>query len=91
VSRGDLPGCSFRFACESDSWQKDSSGQLVRTLQKISVDELSVVSLPCYDATTVSTRSCPSELRSLLKGNKETDVDEELWKLRMQVEILKLK
>jgi uncharacterized protein len=73
VGRGDLQGCSFRFACQSDAWSKDGSGQLIRTLTKIDVDELSVVSLPCYPATSVSTRSCPPEFRSLLGS----DLDDE--------------
>ena len=76
VERGDLPGCSFSFRAIEDSWEKKPSGQLVRTLKKISVSELSVVSVPAYPATGVSLRTCPPELRSLLRSMPEGDDEE---------------
>ena len=74
VERGDLPGCSFSFRCIEDSWEKKPTGQLVRTLKKISVSELSVVSVPAYTATDVSLRSCPAEFRSLLRSFSDEDM-----------------
>ena len=75
-----------------DTW-KDDQGTAIRTLDQIELLELTVTSNPAYLQTQVDVRSCPQELRSLLNGSKpsEADIDEELWKLRMQVEILKLK
>ena len=77
VERGDLPGCSFSFRALEDSWEKKPSGQLVRTLKKISVSELSVVSVPAYPATDVSLRTCPPELRSLIRSMSNDDDEED--------------
>ena len=76
VERGDLPGCSFSFRALEDSWEKKPTGQLVRTLKKITVSELSVVSVPAYPATDVSLRTCPPEFRSLLRSMSDEDEDE---------------
>lgn len=77
VERGDLPGCSFAFRNITDSWEKKPNGQLVRTLKKISVSELSVVSVPAYPATDVSLRTCPPEYRSFIRSMSEDDEDED--------------
>jgi HK97 family phage prohead protease len=77
VERGDLPGCSFSFRNITDAWEKKPNGQLVRTLKKISVSELSVVSVPAYSATDVSLRSCPPEYRSLLTRSLDDDDEDE--------------
>jgi HK97 family phage prohead protease len=84
VERGDLPGCSFAFRAigpGADSWEKKANGQLVRTLKKISVSELSVVSVPAYSASEVSLRSCPPEFRSLLRPMSDDDEDD--WSARL--------
>lgn len=92
VEAGVTAGCSFGFRTLKDTW-KDDQGTAIRTLDQIELLELTVTSNPAYLQTQVDVRSCPQELRSLLNGSKpsEADIDEELWKLRMQVEILKLK
>ena len=65
VERGDTRGCSFGFQTHADSWTKENE-TLLRTLEKISVSELSVTSSPAYPQTAVSVRSCPSHLRKML-------------------------
>jgi HK97 family phage prohead protease len=77
VERGDLPGCSFSFRSIEDNWEKKPNGQLVRTLKKINISELSVVSIPAYPATAVALRSCPPEYRSLLRSMQDEEDDEE--------------
>jgi HK97 family phage prohead protease len=76
LERGDTGNCSFCFRCNKDSW-KDENGVLVRTLEDISVSELSIVGDPVYLQSSSSIRSCPTELRSLLTRSFDDDEDED--------------
>ncbi len=73
IDRGDLSGVSFGFVTEEDKWAADKDGNVVRTLLKITLLEISPCSFPAYSARSV--RSCPPELRSLLRSTKN-DEDE---------------
>ena len=66
IARGDLDGVSFGFVCLEDEWTRTTEGQVIRTLLKVSLFEVSPCSFPAYAATSVALRSCPPELRSLL-------------------------
>ena len=74
VERGDVRGNSFGFRTNKDSW-KNENGVLLRTLEEIQIFELSVCSQPAYTQTGVSVRSCPTELRSLLKRSLDDEDD----------------
>jgi uncharacterized protein len=76
VERGDIGGCSFGFQTLKDAWSNEG-GTLLRTLQKISVSELSITSFPAYTQTAVSVRSCPSDLRKLLKRDLDDDDEDD--------------
>jgi HK97 family phage prohead protease len=76
LERGDTGNCSFGFRCNSDSWTNEN-GVLVRTLESIDVSELSIVGSPAYLQTTSSIRSCPTQLRSLLKRSFDEEGDDE--------------
>ncbi len=66
VRLGNLSGVSFGFRTRKDSWA-NVDGQAVRTLEDIDLAEISPTSFPAYGkATSVSVRSCPPEIRSLL-------------------------
>lgn len=66
VRLGNLSGVSWGFTTRKDSWA-NVDGQAVRTLEDIDLAEISPTSFPAYGkATSVSVRSCPKELRSLL-------------------------
>jgi HK97 family phage prohead protease len=71
VDRGDIDSCSFGFVCEQDKWAADGNGKAIRTLEKVKLFEISPGSFSAYPASSVSTRSCPPELRSLLRGTTE--------------------
>ena len=79
IERGDLSGVSFGFSVPSggDKWSSDSNGNVTRTLLKIDLAEISPCSFPAYPSTSVSIRSCPSQLRSLLKRSQDDDEDED--------------
>jgi HK97 family phage prohead protease len=75
VRLGNLSGCSFGFSCNDDSWAADADGNVVRTLLDVDLAEISITSFPAYQATSVSTRSCPVALRAKLKRSDDTTVD----------------
>jgi HK97 family phage prohead protease len=73
IQRGDLDGVSFGFTTDEDSWTGDGEGNVIRTLLAVTLFEISPCSFPAYPASSVSIRSCPSELRAKLKLTKRTN------------------
>jgi uncharacterized protein len=57
IRRGDLDQMSFGFRVVSDNWSKDQSGEPIRELREVSLFDVSVVSFPAYEETSVSMRS----------------------------------
>lgn len=60
ISRGDIDKMSFMFSVDSDRWEDLGSDHPTRHIEKIgSVVEVSAVTFPAYDATsiTISARS----------------------------------
>jgi HK97 family phage prohead protease len=59
--RGDVDGCSFGFFPEDEDWDqvRDANGnvRVRRTLKKIKMHEMSVVTFPAYTNTLVQARS----------------------------------
>ena len=57
VKRGDLKGNSFGFTVKRDSWKK-KEGKVYRTIEEIKdLYEVSIVSMPAYEATDLMKRS----------------------------------
>lgn len=79
IDRGDLDGVSFGFSVPSggDKWSSDKSGNVFRTIFTLNLSEISPCSFPAYPSTSVSIRSCPSELRSLLKRSEDEEDEDE--------------
>lgn len=58
VQRGDITGMSFMFSVDSETWDDLESEHPTRHIVKIgSVVEVSAVTFPAYDATTIDARS----------------------------------
>lgn len=57
IQRGDVDQMSFGFRTLEDTWDEDGEGQLVRTLLKVKLYEVSPVSFPAYSATSVGVRA----------------------------------
>lgn len=58
VRRGDITGMSFMFSIDGEKWDDLESDHPTRHITKIgTVVEVSAVTFPAYDATTISARS----------------------------------
>ena len=69
VERGDISGMSFMFTVDSDSWDDLDSDHPTRHILAISkVFEVSAVTFPAYEATSITARG----LSDALDGAKES-------------------
>ena len=96
ISRSDLDKMSFMFSVAEDVWENLDSDHPLRRIKKIaSVVEVSVVTFPAYDATSIQARSKEAlenakaslerEERSV-ENPVETGIDElELLKLKTRI------
>lgn len=60
IQRGDVSGSSFGFTVEEESWKEPERGTRdlpLRTIRKASLFDVSPVTFPAYEATSVSARS----------------------------------
>ena len=97
VQRGDISGMSFMFSIDGESWENLESDHPTRHVTKIgSVVEVSAVTFPAYDTTTINARSkealdsARSAVETARRQSAETpDGDLELAKAKTQL-LLKL-
>jgi HK97 family phage prohead protease len=77
VRNGNLSSCSFGFNVPSggDKWTTTPDGTQLRTLLDVNLAEVSITSFAGYPATSVSLRSCPPEIRSLITRSNEEGCD----------------
>lgn len=69
VERGDISGMSFMFTVDSDSWDDLESDHPTRRIRSIGkVFEVSAVTFPAYEATSITARG----LSEALEGAKES-------------------
>ena len=65
VSRGDITGMSFMFTVDSDTWEELESEHPTRHIRRISkVFEVSAVTFPAYEATSITARGLSDALES---------------------------
>jgi HK97 family phage prohead protease len=65
VERGDISGMSFMFVVGSDSWEELESEHPTRHIRKINkVFEVSAVTFPAYEATSITARGLSDALES---------------------------
>ena len=81
VSRGDISGMSFMFRVDSDEWEDLDSERPLRTITGISkVFEVSAVTWPAYEQTSIEARSSAKELESsasVLESARKAKADRE--------------
>lgn len=56
IDRGDISGMSFGFIVTHDEWD-ESSDPPTRTIHEVDLREVSIVSEPAYDGTSIALRS----------------------------------
>ena len=57
VRRRDIPGMSFSFDEQEDTWDFNDDSTIVRTVRKADIFEVTVTGFPAYPATSVDVRS----------------------------------
>lgn len=57
VERGDIDQCSFGFFTEKDSWDRTDEDSTIRTLEQVSLFDVSLVTYPAYTDTSASVRT----------------------------------
>ena len=95
VSRGDISGMSFMFTVDSDTWEDLESEHPTRHIRSISkVFEVSAVTFPAYEATSINARGLSDALESA-KASLESakaerrEVERKKRKLKMLMEVNK--
>lgn len=84
MDRGDISQMSFGFSVRPNgqNWAKDDSGQVVRTLTKVRLFDVSPVVYPAYPQTDVA-------MRSLVEWNK-TQIPDFTWRTKIMRRRLEL-
>ncbi len=57
IQRGDVSQMSIGFRVLEDTWDEDEEGQLIRTVTKMKLYEVSPVTFPAFPQTEISVRS----------------------------------
>lgn len=93
VSRGDIDGMSFMFTVDADAWDDIKSDHPTRTIRAIGkVFEVSAVTFPAYEATSIQARglsdaldSAKESLESARFKQKKMEQKKKLVKLLLEV------
>lgn len=89
VERGDISGMSFMFSVDGESWDDIESEHPIRTVTNISkVFEVSAVTFPAYEATSIQARGLADALDSA-KASLES-ARAEARKIELEKEKIKL-
>ncbi len=80
VSRGDISGMSFAFLVDGETWENLDSDYPIRHITSISsVFEVSAVTAPAYEATSIEARSDVEALenaKTLLENERQKQAEE---------------
>lgn len=93
VERGDLSGMSFMMVVDGDRWEDIDSEHPTRTITGISkVLEVSAVTFPAYEATSISTRGLSDALDSAKESleserAKKKEVERRKKKIKLLLEV----
>lgn len=96
IERGDISSMSFMFSVDSDEWRDIESDHPTRIIKKIgNVVEVSAVTFPAYEATTISinarSKAALDNARSALENARKQNansVDTELELLKEKTKTL---
>lgn len=91
VSRGDITGMSFMFTVRGDKWDDVDSDSPKRTITDISrVFEVSAVTFPAYEATSIVARGLSDALESAKASLESVRAERrEIERQKQRIRILK--
>lgn len=95
VERGDLSGMSFMFTVDEDKWEDLNSEIPTRHIRAISrVMEVSAVTFPAYEATSIQTRGLSDALDSAWASlesarAKQHEIERRKKKIRLMMEVMR--
>lgn len=79
IRRGDVDQMSFGFSTVKDEWDESDPKDIIRTLIEVKLFDVSPVTYPAYEATTVGVRSAKEVLDShvaqVQESQKATEID----------------
>lgn len=82
IERGDVDGMSFGFSVRSEEWSDVDSALPLRTITDVELFEVSVVSQPAYDGTSIALRS----LASIRKEERKKNFNAAQLRMRMNLD-----
>lgn len=88
LKRGDVNQMSFGFSLRPNGqdWAKDDSGQVVRTLKRLRLYDVSPVTYPAYPQTDVGVREARSWMASLQSQSTDQAM-QQLRHMRMRLDL----
>lgn len=93
VERGDITGMSFMFSVDKDSWEDLESDHPTRHVISIGrVMEVSAVTFPAYETTSIQARGLSSALDSAKKSlesakTEQRNIERKKQKIRILLEV----
>lgn len=90
VNRGDISGMSFMFAVDKDTWEDIDTEHPTRHVTAISkVFEVSAVTFPAYEATSISARGLSDALDSAKESLESVKAEQrEIERRKQKIRIL---
>lgn len=94
VERGDLDGMSFMFTVDADKWEDLESEHPTRTILELGkVFEVSAVTFPAYEATSISARGLSDALDSAKESMEIAkaemrNIERQKQRIRIMTEVL---
>lgn len=90
VNRGDISGMSFMFAVDKDTWEDIDTEHPTRHVTAISkVFEVSAVTFPAYEATSISARGLSEALDSAKESLESVKAEQrEIERRKQKIRIL---
>jgi uncharacterized protein len=79
IKRGDISQCSFAFTANEDEWtDEEIDGEMcsIRTLKSVTVFDVSAVTYPAYEETSVSARDLRAAFDERMKKAGQSPVIE---------------
>ena len=90
VGRGDISGMSFMFTVDEDSWEELDSEHPTRHIRTIGkVFEVSAVTFPAYEATSITARGLSDTLESAKTSLESAKAEQrEIERRKQKIKIL---